>query len=62
MLSLKLANTYFIVVTRQVWVRQGEGELGLVVTSVDMVMFSMDPERVLVDGDIVRNKDWVGLV
>ena len=30
--------------------------------SSDMVMFSMDPERGLVDGDTVRNKYWFGLV
>ena len=31
------------------------------VHSVDMVRLSMDPEHVLVDGDILSIKNWVGL-
>ena len=34
----------------------------MVVASVEIVMFSMDPERLLVDRDKVRNKYWAGLI
>ena len=30
--------------------------------SVEVVMFSLELERVLVDGDIAMNKYWVGIV
>ena len=29
---------------------------------MEMVRFSINPERVFVDRDIVRNKYWVGIV
>ena len=34
----------------------------IVVDSVDMVMFSMQPVSALVDGYIVKNKYWVGVL
>ena len=54
-LSPKLASRYLIMF---VCVIEGEGKVGIMVTSVEIVM----PERTVVDGDIVRNKCWVGLV
>ena len=36
-------------------------KLVIVVDLAEMVMFSMYPERVLVDGDIARNKYWVDI-
>ena len=36
--------------------------MGIVVDSVEVVMFSFWPEHVLVDGYIVRNKYWVGIL
>ena len=51
-----------IVVGKLVCVTKCEVKVVIVVDSLEMVMFSMEPESLLVDGDIVRNKDWVGLV
>ena len=33
----------------------GCGDLGIVVASVDIVMFSLDPDRVFVEGYILTN-------
>ena len=34
----------------------------MVVTSVEIIIFSVDPDHMLVEGDIMRNKEFVGLV
>ena len=45
-----------IVVEKSVCVIYGDGEVVIIVALVDMLRFLMDPERVFLDGDIVRNK------
>ena len=39
-----------------------ECEVGMTVSIVDIEMFSVDPDRVLVEGYKMRNKVFVGLV
>ena len=62
MVSLKLAGRSLIVletlVTKSVCVTWGEFQVGVVVTSVYVVVL----ERVFVDVETVRNKYWVGFV
>ena len=57
-LSSKLERRYLILVGKSVCVAQGEFEGESIVDSVEVV----GTERVFVEGDIVRNKYWVGLV
>ena len=40
----------------------GEGEVRMVVAPVDIVMFSVEPYHVLVEGDTMRNKVFVGIL
>ena len=40
----------------------GDGDVGIVVASVDILMFSLYPDRVLLEGDIMMNIGFSGLV
>ena len=51
----------WIVVSRIYLYTNGEGEVGMVVSSVDIVMFSFDPDCIFVEGEITRNKVSLGL-
>ena len=44
----------WIIYSRTYLVTTGENEPGIFVDSVYMVMFSVDPYRVLIEGDIMR--------
>ena len=59
-LSLKMVRISLSVVSRQAWVIKDEGDSGMVVASVEIVSFSVEPDHVLVEGDIVRNKYFGG--
>ena len=48
--------------SRRALVTKVEGETVMVVDSVEIVMFSVYLYCVLVEGDITRNKSFVGLV
>ena len=54
--SLKLANIYLSVVSRLEWVRKGKYETRMVVSSVKIASFSVDPDPVWVEGEILMNK------
>ena len=51
----------YIEVLRVVLVTTGEYVVGMLLTSVEAAMFSLDMDRVFVEGDIMRNK-FDGLV
>ena len=51
-----------IEVSRTALVTTGKGKVGMVVASVDIVMFSVDSGFMLLYVDIMRNKVFVGLV
>ena len=36
--------------------KYGEGDVGIVLASVDIVMFSLDPDRLFVEGYILTNR------
>ena len=51
----------WIIESRTPLVTTCEGEVGMVVSSVDIVMFSFDPDCIFVEGEITRNKVSLGL-
>ena len=51
-----------IEVSRTALVTTGKGKVGMVVASVDIVMFSLDPDHVFLEGDIMRNRVSIGFV
>ena len=51
----------WIVVSRTALVTKGEGELFMVVASVEIVIFSLEPDSVFVEGGIRRNRVLLGL-
>ena len=54
--SSKRENMYWSLVSIQIELQKVEDEVGLVVTSVEILRFYVDPYCVLVEGDIMRNK------
>ena len=52
----------WILVSRTALVTKCEGRSGMVVDSVELLMFKVYSYRVLVEGDIMRNKVFVWLV
>ena len=48
--------------TRKALSETGEGKVGLVVASVEIVMFSLDTDYVFVEGDIKRSRVFVEIV
>ena len=42
--------------------KNGEGDVGIVVASVDILMFSPYPDHVFLEGDIMTNIGFAGLV
>ena len=51
-----MASNYLIILVRSVLVRYVKGELIILVASVEMVIFPMEPYYVIVEGEIMRNK------
>ena len=52
----------WIVVSRTGLVTKGEGEVGMMVASVEIVMFSLDPNSMFVEGYIMGNRVFVGAI
>ena len=42
--------------------KNGKGEEGIMVDSLEILSFSVDQDRVFVEGDIIRNKVFVGII
>ena len=59
---IKLTNISFSLVSRPAWVITSEFEAVMVVDSVEILSFLVETDCVLVEGDIIRNKDFVGIV
>ena len=54
-------NMAWIVVSRTYLFKIGEVEVEAMVSSVEIIMFSVESDCVLVEGDIIRNKVFVGI-
>ena len=60
--SLDISRHACIVESRLVWVTRSEGELGMVVGSVKIAWFPVETYYILVEGYIMSNTGFVGLV
>ena len=61
-LSLKLAIIYFSVFVKPHRFIKGEGKSLMEVYSLEIVSFLVHSDCVLMEGEIVRNKEFIGLV
>ena len=58
----KFPNMAWILVSMRALVAKVQGKVGMVVDSLDILMFSVDPDCFLVKGETTKNKVVVGRV
>ena len=61
-LNIRVRDHYLEFVVRVIFWQKIETEEEMVLDLVEIVMLSLDPDRVLLDGGIFRNKVFVGII